>query len=434
MSSAIIAGNTVRLKDIYLPNFADFHKAFKNDYYTFYVLKGGRGSGKSAQIGTDIILEMMKKPVSALVVRKIGNTIGTSVYEQLLWSIEQLKVDHLWSTKGSKTEKLLLTYIPTGNKIYFRGADNPKKIKGLKDSKFPVAIAWLEELDEFRTEEEVTTIVNSVIREELKNGLKYKIIYSYNPPKRKHSWINKKFESVTIPKNYFIHKSDYRTNRFLSKQFLEEAYNVKELKPQKYKWEYLGEPIGSGVVPFDNLIFEEITDQQISTFDNIRQGLDWGYGADPASVVRMHFDKKREKLYIFGQIYGVKISNKELARRIKANGWDNNEIIADSAEPKSIDNLKDEHGVRRIVGAKKGPGSVETGEKWLDELQAIIIDPVRCPDVAREFESIDYETDKNGNVKNRLVDKDNHTIDAVRYATEKDIRRKVAKAVKNVFG
>lgn len=137
----------------------------------------------------------------------------------------------------------------------------------------------------------------------------------------------------------------------------------------------------------------------------------------------MHYDKTRRKLYIFGEIYGVKKSNRALAEAIKKKGWNDVQIIADSAEPKSIDEMKDDHGIRKIKGAVKGPGSVEYGEKWLDDLEEIIIDPVRCPNTAREFENIDYETDKDGNPKARLQGTDNHSIDMVRYACEDDMKR-----------
>jgi len=409
----------MRLSDVYLPIFYNFHNAYKKDY-TFYILKGGRGSGKSAQIAIELILDLMINKVSALAVRKIGNTLGLSVYETLLWAIEELGVSDYWTTRGTKTEGLLLTYKPWGNHIYFRGSDNPKKIKSIKDHKYPIARLWMEEVDEFRIEEEVDTITNSIIREEL-TDLTYKIILSYNPPKRKHSWINKRFESKLIPEHYYIHTSDYTTNKYMSKQFIAEAEHIKMTNKQRYDWEYLGMAIGSGVVPFSNLIFERITDEQIKTFDNIRNGLDWGYAADPLGYGRMHYDKTRRRLYIFDEYYKIQCSNEEIANWIKTRGYQYERIIADSSEPKSIANLKKDYGIINITGAKKGPGSVESGEKWLNDLEAIIIDPVRCPNAAREFENIDYETDKDGNIKNRLVDKDNHFIDLTRYACSEDM-------------
>lgn len=411
----------IKMSEKILPAFIPFWKNCnrKRNRKLYKVLKGGRNSSKSTHIAIRIIRDVMKNPVSALAVRKVGNTLETSVFEQLLWAIDYLGVTNKWRIKLSP---LKLTYKPRGNSIIFRGADKPEKIKSIKMRKFPLAILWVEELAEFKTEDEVSTIVNSIIRAELPEGINYDIYFSYNPPKRKQSWVNKKYETKFLPDNVFVHHSTYLDNPYTSKEFIEEAEEVKKKNPFKYRWDYGGEPIGSGVVPFTNLTFERITDEEIQRFDNIKQGIDWGYAADPFSFGRMHLDKMRRKLYIFGEIYGVKLSNRYVADQIKKNGWQNEMTIADSAEPKSVDELKS-YGIR-VKGAKKGPGSVEYGEKWLDDLEEIIIDPVRCTNTAREFENIDYETDKDGNTKSKLEDKDNHSIDMTRYACEDDMKQK----------
>lgn len=265
-------------------------------------------------------------------------------------------------------------------------------------------------------------IENSVLRGKLTEGLKYKFFYSYNPPKRKQSWVNKRYETINPPSNTYIHSSDYRQNPHISQAFIDEAEHIKLTNPLRYDWEYLGKPIGSGVVPFSNLEFRTITDDEIKTFDNIRQGLDFGYATDPLAFIRLHYDKTRRKVYLFDEIYGVKLFNRQFAQIIKEKGYERQLTTADSAEPKSIAELKIEYGIN-VRGADKGQGSVEFGENWLDDLEAIVIDPKRCPNTAREFESIDYEVDKDGNVRNKLEDKDNHSVDAVRYALEKDMRK-----------
>ena len=187
-------------------------------------------------------------------------------------------------------------------------------------------------------------------------------------------------------------------------------------------WEYLGEAIGSGVVPFDNLEFRRITDEEYATFDNIRNGLDFGYATDPLAFVRWHYDKKKNGIYAMDEFYAQKVSNRNIAQWLHKKGYQSDEIHADGAEPKSIAEIKFEHNVPRIRGAKKGPDSVEYGEKWLDDLDFICIDPKRTPNIAREFESIDYQVDRDGNPKPRLEDKDNHTIDSTRYAFVDDMR------------
>ncbi|WP_245575912.1 PBSX family phage terminase large subunit [Alicyclobacillus contaminans] len=390
----------------------------KKSEHLYYVFKGGRNSSKSTHISIMLIYELMRYPINALCMRKVGETIESSIFEQLLWAIDFLGVNHLWKVNKSP---LKLTYLPRGNYITFRGADKPEKIKSIKTSKYPIARLWIEELAEFQTEDEVSTIVNSVVRAELPEGLTYKIFYSYNPPKRKQSWVNKKFESNFISDNVYVHHSTYLDNPHVSQAFIDEAEEIKRKNPFKYDWEYLGKPIGSGIVPFTNLVFRTITDEEISTFDNIRQGIDWGYGADPFAFTRWHYDKTRRRLFCLDEIYGVKLSNRQVAEEIKHRGYHTTLTIADSAEPKSIDEMKIEHGIR-IKPAEKGPGSVEYGEKWLDDLEEIVIDPKRTPNTAKEFEDIDYQTDRDGNLKNRLEDSNNHTIDSCRYALEDDMK------------
>lgn len=408
----------IKLSDLVTPHFYSLWRASNSRKYLNHVCKGGRSSGKSAHIAMKLIKDMMQYPVTALCVRKVGNTLAESVFEQLKEAIEMLGVGQYWHVVKSP---LQLVYIPRGNKIIFRGADDPAKIKSIKMSKYPLAFLWIEELAEFKTEDEVSTIVNSVLRAELPDGLFYAFYYSYNPPKRKASWVNKKYDTQFIPGNTFVHHSTYLDNPHISQAFIDEAEDVKEKRPQKYEWEYLGKAIGSGVVPFDNLTFRRIEDDEVRRFDNIRQGIDWGYGVDPMSFGRWHYDKTRRRLYAIDELYGVKMSNREVAEWIKSKGYQSDMTIADSAEPKSIDEMKT-YGIR-IKGAVKGPGSVEYGEKWLDDLEEIIIDPTRTPNTAREFENIDYQTDKDGNPKAKLEDRDNHTIDQCRYALENDMKQ-----------
>ncbi|AVF27692.1 phage-related terminase-like protein large subunit [Paenibacillus larvae subsp. larvae] len=414
----VIVMQQIRVSEIITPHFHAFWKASNSHKYLKHVLKGGRGSAKSTHIALKVIHDMMKYPVTALCIRKVARTLEESVFEQLKEAIDMLGVSAYWRVVKSP---LQLIYLPRGNKIIFRGADDPLKIKSIKVSKFPITIMWIEELAEFKTEEEVSTIENSVLRAELPDGLFYSFYYSYNPPKRKQSWVNKKYETQFLVDHTFVHHSTYLDNPHISSMFRREAEETKRKNLQKYEWEYLGKAIGSGVVPFDNLVFRTITDEEFQSFDNIRQGNDWGYGVDPLAFVRWHYDKTRRKIYAMDEIYGVKLSNREVAGKMKDKGYHTEQTIADSAEPKSIDEMR-EYGIR-MKGARKGPGSVEYGEKWLDDLDEIVIDPKRTPNIAREFENIDYQTDADGNPKAKLEDKDNHTIDATRYAFERDMRK-----------
>lgn len=429
-----MAEKRISIADILTEQFKPFWRASRAKEHLRYVLKGGRGSGKSFHIPMRILLDIMEYPVSALGIRKVQNTILKSVYANFKAAANVMGVRDQFRFVDSKLE---ITYLGRGNKIYFAGADDPEKIKSIKDADFPLAIVWFEELAEFKSEDEVTTIENSILREELEGKIfsqadrkqaypfDYSFYYSYNPPKRRQSWVNKKYEGSNIDSNTYVDHSTYLGNPHLSKKFIEEAENVKRNKPLKYRWEYMGEAIGSGVVPFDNLQIEKgsITDEMVASFDNIRNAVDFGYATDPLAFVRWHYDKKKNAIYAIDEIYGVKVSNRKLAQRLKDKGYQSDRIAADSAEPKSIAELRDELGVPRIYGVKKGPDSVEYGEEWLDDLDAIYIDPLRTPNIAKEFENIDYQTDKDGNPIPRLEDKDNHTIDATRYAFEGDMRQ-----------
>lgn len=408
-----------KLSEILLESFHDLWKVARESLYTFYVNKGGRNSAKSTSISIIIILLIVSLPINALAIRKVANTLQESVFEQLKEATMFLGIEENFKFT---IKPLKIVYIPRGNYILFRGADDPIKLKSIKTANFPIAIVWIEELSEFKTEEEVRTITDSILRASLPDKMRYRFFYSYNPPKRKANWVNKKYESQFVDKNTFVHHSDYRDNKYLAAETIEEINLLKERSIHKYNWIYLGMPLGGGIVPFDNLDFRPITDEEIKGFDNLRQGIDWGYSVDPMSFGRMHYDKTRQILYIFAEFYGVKVSNRALAQEIIKKEYIDTRIIADSAEPKSISEMK-EHGVIRIKGAKKGAGSVEYGEKWLDDLESIVIDPIRCPNIAREFESIDYMVDKDGNTIPRLEETDNHSIDMVRYSMEDDMKK-----------
>src|SRR5690606_8511790 len=331
------------------------------------VCKGGRGSGKSSDIAHILVQFMMRFPLNGVGIRKIDNTIELSIFEQIKWAISEQGVSHLFRVNKSP---MRITYLPRGNYMVFRGAQEPERIKSLKSANYPFGFAWIEELAEFKSEDEVTTITNSLLRGELEGGLFYKFFYSYNPPKRKQSWVNKKYKTQFQPPNTFVHHSTYLDNPFISKQFIEEAEASKQRNEMKYRWEYMGEAIGSGVVPFDNLTFRTITDEEYNSFDNIRQGQDYGYATDPYSFVRWHYDKTRKRIYAMDEYYGVKISNRESAKWIYDKGYGQHVTISDSAEPKSIAEQK-QYNIR-VKGAKKGPDSVEYGERWLDDLEEII--------------------------------------------------------------
>ena len=402
-----------RLSELLAPSFYSLHVDIKKNRHSEYWLKGGRGSTKSSFAALEIILGMMRdadngQHTNAVALRKVKDSLHESVFEQLAWAIEKLNVSHLWEIPKSKLE---LTYLPTGQKILFRGADKPKKIKSIKIKKGYIKYGWYEELDEFHGMEEIRVINQSLMR----GGDIFVVFYTYNPPKSGRSWVN---QEAKVPKDgRRVHHSDYRSvpKEWLGKVFIAEAEHLKKTNSDAYRHEYLGEETGTGLEIFTNVTLRPIEIVEIKAFDKIHQGLDFGYAADPVCFEKVHYDKTRKKLYAYYEYSGINVSNRKLFENVKEHK--SIMTVADSAEPKSISELKS-YGMR-IKGAKKGPDSVDYGIKYLSsEVEEIIIDNARCPRAAKEFINYALETDKNGEVKSSYPDKDNHSIDAIRYSLE----------------
>lgn len=406
----------IKLKELIASPFYEIHHYLKQSKFTHYWLKGGRGSTKSSFISLEIILGMMKDgKANAVVLRKVGQTLQGSVYEQLQWAVEVLGVSDFWENKLSPLE---MKYVADEheNKIVFRGADKPKKIKSTKFKSGYCKYVWYEEVDEFNGMEEIRTINQSLLR----GGAEFVVFYSYNPPQSQSNWVNE--EVLQQSPNRLVHHSTYLDvpPEWLGEQFLIEAEHLKKVKPMAYLHEYMGEVTGTGGEVFSNVTIRQITDEEISHFDHISRGIDWGYAADPFHYTVNHYDKIRRKLYIYYEIHLLKLSNRKAAELVKAENKYNRMIICDSAEPKSIAEMYSYN--LKVVGAKKGADSVEYGIKWLQDLEEIIIDPVRCPNTAREFIEYELEKDTNGKFKSHFPDKNNHSIDAVRYSRELDMR------------
>jgi len=404
----------MNLSSIIAPSFFDIHRYIKQDKYTHYWLGGGRGSTKSSFVSIEIVFNMMKdQNANAVVLRKIGNTLESSVFNQIIWAIDKLGVSKYWQIKKSPME---ITYLPYGNKIIFRSSDDPIKLKSIKFVKGYSKYIWYEEVTEFYGMEEIRNINQSLLR----GGSKFSVFYSYNPPKSINNWVN--IEVLEKREDKIFHKSTYLDvpKEWLGEQFIIEAEHLKKTKPKEYANEYLGEVTGTGGNVFDNVVIREITNDEISHFDRIKDGIDFGYAVDPSVYTQNHFDKARRKLYIFNEIYEVGLSNRKLWQKILDIKISHSQITADSAEPKSIDELNS-LGRIQVLSAKKGPDSIEYGIKWLQKLDEIIIDNVRCPNTAKEFISYEYERDKEGNFISKYPDKLNHSIDATRYSREQDM-------------
>lgn len=374
-----------------------------------YVFKGGRGSTKSTTVGMTIV-ELMKNnhDIHAVVCRKVGNTIKDSVYNKIKWAIGKQEFTEEFDSKLSPME---ITLKATGQKIYFRGADDPDKIKSINPEFGYIGILWFEELDQFAGPEEIRKIEQSAIR----GGNLAWIFKSFNPPKTMNNWANK---YVLEPKeNRIVHSSTYLDvpKKWLGQPFIDEAEHLKEVNPNAYEHEYMGIANGNGGNVFEYLEIRDITDEEISRMDRIFAGVDYGWYPDQFCYLRTYYDSAREKIYLIDELYVNKWSNSKTADWIKKKGYDDYTMICDSAEPKSVNDFRDAGLPAR--GAIKGPGSIEYGFKFL-QTKTLVIDPKRTPNAYKEITEYEYDRDKEGNVISGYPDGNDHAISALRYAYE----------------
>lgn len=404
----------IRLSEKIGPAFYSVAKDVFEHGHTHYDESGGRGSLKSSFISIVVPLLLVNNPgTHALVLRKVANTIRDSVYAQYMWAIGELGMSAFWDAKVSPME---LIYRPTGQKIMFRGADDPMKIKSIKVPFGYIAVTHFEEKDQFSGRAEIRNILQSTMR----GGSKYWNFESYNPPISRDNWANK--DSLEDRPDRLCHKSTYlqAPPEWLGQQFIDEAEHLKETDERAYQHEYLGIPVGTGGNVFDKLELREITDAEVSAFDHIYQGVDWGYFPDPFAFIRLHYDRSRETIYLLDEIYENKLSNEQSAQMILRKGYNDVRIICDSAEPKSVADFR----AMRLPAfeAIKGPGSVEYGMKFLQR-RTIVIDRKRTPHAYDEFVGYEYERNKDGDIISGYPDANNHLIDATRYALEPVSRR-----------
>lgn len=396
------------------PAFYDIAHDIFHHGHTHYDFSGGRGSLKSSTVSVLVPLLLISNPgTHALVLRKVANTIRDSVYAQYIWAIGELGMAAYWEAKVSPME---LIYKPTGQKIMFRGADDPMKIKSIKVPFGYIAVTHFEEKDQFAGRAEIRTILQSTMR----GGSVFWNFESYNPPISRDNWANK--DSLEERADRLCHKSTYlqAPPEWLGEQFLAEAEHLKETDERAYQHEYLGIPVGTGGNVFENLELREITDEEMSHFDQIYQGVDYGWFPDPFAFIRLHYDRARETIYLMDEIYQNKLTNEASGTIIIQRGYKDAYITCDSAEPKSVADY-------RAMGlpakaAVKGPGSVDYGMKWLQR-RKIVIDRKRTPNAYNEFVNYEYDRNKDGDIISGYPDENNHLIDATRYAVERISRR-----------
>ena len=406
---------TIPAKDI-ASSFVDLNRSIDDREYREYYLEGGRGSTKSSFVSEKIIELLENNPkMCALATRQVKDTLKDSVYAQLEWGIDQLSETYPHIKNDYKLTKspLEITKQSTGQKIYFRGADDYGKIKSLKPPKdMYIGITWYEEADQFKGMNEIRKINQSLIR----GGEDFIQFYTYNTPASSQHFIN--VEKIIPKPTRKVHLSDYRAvpDKWLGKAFIDEAEFLQSVNERLYENEYLGLMTGTGGTVFENIELREISDKEIKTFDYIYQGMDFGWFPDPLAWTKCCYNSSQKTLYIFDEFVVNKMSNADVWEHLKKEkGVQEGDLItADSAEPKSIGDFRSYGSMMR--GAEKRPGSVEYSMKWLSSLAKIVIDPKRCPVSAQEFSTYEYQQDKDGNYISGYIDADNHCIDSIRYA------------------
>ena len=380
----------------------------------YKVVKGGRGSKKSTTTALWIIYNMMKYPLSnTLIIRRVFNTHKDSTYTQLKWASNTLGVSHLWKFSKSPLEA---TYLPTGQKILFRGLDDPMSITSITVEHGHLCWCWFEEAFQIMNEDDFNKVDMS-IRGELPPGYFKQIILSFNPWSEKH-WLKKRFFDV-VDDDILAITTNYTCNEFLGEDDKKLFEKMKLNNPRRYNIEGLGNwGIAEGLV-YSNFEELEFDIDEIKKRRNIKSafGLDFGYTNDPTAFIASLVDLDNNEIYIFDEHYQKAMSNKMIADMIKYKGYSKEKIVADSSEPKSIDDIK-RQGVYKIKGARKGKDSILNGIQYIQDFK-IYVHP-KCENTLIELSNYVWDT-KEGNVINKPIDDYNHLMDALRYSLE-DVR------------
>lgn len=399
----------MKTKKIYLPEkVGKGYKEFWDFKGRYLVCKGSRASKKSKTTALKIIYRMMQpqyKEANAIVFRKTYRTLKDSCFSDLRWAIHRFEVDDFWETRLSPLE---ITYKPTGQKILFRGLDDPLKVTSISVDKGYLCWAWLEEAYELLKEEDFDMIDES-IRGAIPDPMYKQWIITFNPWNEKH-WIKHRFFDRQDD-NILAMTTNYKCNEWLDASDLKLFEDMRLHNPRRYRVAGLGD---WGIV--EGLIYENWVERAF-TLDDIRHcqtisGLDFGYTNDPTAFLIGFIDQDAKKLYIWDEIYKKGLTNRMIYQEIQNAGYAKEKITADSAEPKSIDELR-ELGLR-VHGARKGRDSINNGIQYIQDYQ-IIVHP-RCVNFLTEINNYTWDSDKFGNRINVPIDDFNHLMDALRYA------------------
>jgi len=403
----------ISLKKVVGKNYNRFWH-FKGRYR---VVKGSRASKKSKTTALNFITRIMEYPESnLLVVRKTFRTLKDSCFTELKWAITRLAVQDHWKITESP---LQMTYIPTGQTIYFRGLDDPLKITSITVDVGSLCWMWIEEAYEVMKEADFD-ILDESIRGQVADGLFKQITLTFNPW-NEHHWIKKRFFDAAPDEDILALTTNFMCNEWLDAADKKVFETMRKNNPRRFRVAGLGEwGIVEGLV-YENWEEQEFDIEVIKKIAAIRSafGLDFGYTNDPSALWCGMVDIKAKVIYVFDEMYKQGMSNEAIHQDITKMGYRKERIRADSAEPKSIDRLR-ELGMSNIKAARKGKDSVNNGIDYIQDFK-IIVHP-RCVNFLTEISNYTWDTDKFGKKINKPIDDFNHLLDAMRYGMEEFIK------------
>ena len=408
----------MKINKIYLPDIVG--KGY-NDFWNYTgryrICKGSRASKKSKTTALNFITRLMKYPESnLLVVRKTFRTLKDSCFTELKWAIHRLCVDDWWEVKESPLE---MTYKPTGQKIYFRGLDDPLKVPSITVDVGSLCWMWIEEAYEITNESDFD-VLNESIRGQVSDGLFKQVTLTFNPW-NEHHWIKKRFFDAKPDDDILAKTTNYLCNEFLDEADLKVFETMKKNNPRRYQVAGLGDwGIVDGLV-YENWKEEKFDLNEIKKIKGIQSafGMDFGYTNDPSTLFCGMVDVIGKVIYVFDEMYGYGMSNSKIHKTVFDMGYAKERITADCANPKDIDHLR-ELGLRNIRSSRKGKDSVNNGIQYIQDFR-IIIHP-KCVNFLTEISNYTWSSDKFGKKTNQPIDDFNHLMDAMRYALQDFIR------------
>lgn len=375
----------------------------------YRVVKGSRASKKSKTTALWYIYHIMKYPAAnLLVVRKVARTLQNSCFSDLCWAIERLHVGRYWRATRNPME---IIYIPTGQRILFVGLDDPLKITSISVPKGVLCWMWIEEAYEITREDDFDRLDES-IRGLLPDGLFTQVTITFNPWSDRH-WLKKRFFDDP-DENTLAMTTNYMCNEYLSDSDMA-LFEAMKKNPKRYRVAGLGNwGVVEGLV-YDNWEEKSFDIDEVRSRPGVRSafGLDFGYTNDPTALFCGLVDKGSKTIYVFDEMYERGLTNQHIAKLLIRRGYGKERIIADSAEPKSIAELR-EAGIIRVHASRKGKDSINNGIQRIQDFH-IVVHP-RCVNFLTEISTYQWDTDnKTGVLINKPVDYNNHLMDAMRY-------------------